>query len=385
MERLRAKKILFVDHTPFVGGAQLSLIAHVESLDKAEFIGEIACSTQAEQLGLAQKYSQAGIVFASVDFPRLRPFGVKAVGRWFRSVSELRRLVRSRKPDLVVANTVRASLVASLAAFLEGVPSCWFIRDMTFPLGLFMAFGILPRRIIFNSKATKRHYASAFWGGVKGELVYIGRNFHKKLQHADHGAIARQRNEWRDGQDVLLVGFVGRLVRWKGAQTLVEAMRILKRRGVPAKAIILGTGSGQEGDNEDELKRAAEAWGLSGHVIFAGHKNDLVVPMAALDALALTSIEPEPFSSAVVDAMQAGLVVVGTAIGGTPEIVKDGETGLLVSPDRPEELAAAVERLVKDKGLFDRLSANGRESAVGEYAAEHTTAQIMKIYSSIVN
>jgi glycosyltransferase involved in cell wall biosynthesis len=384
MPDIKKKKIIFIDHTPFVGGAQLSLIAHVESLDQAKFASKIICSTEAEALGLAAKYRDARIPFDGFDFPRLRPFGPHTVGRWFASVGRLRRLLQSEQPDLVVTNTVRASLIGSLAAKLEGMPSCWFIRDMTFPRALFFCFGVLPRKIIFNSKATAKHYRVSVWGSVKGEIVYIGRNFYRKLQSADRAAIEAQKAEWLKGESALLVGFVGRLVHWKGAQVLVAAMKLLAERGIAAKAVILGTGSGQEGDNEAEVKRYAAKNGLAETVIFAGHRNDLVVPMAALDVLALTSIEPEPFSSAVVDAMQAKLVVIGTDIGGTPEAITDGETGLLVAPDQPAELADAIQRLAQDKELFRRLSVGGHARAMQEYTASRTAASIEKIYSSIL-
>ncbi|NTU98576.1 glycosyltransferase family 4 protein [Candidatus Falkowbacteria bacterium] len=375
------KKILFIDHTPFVGGAQLSLIAHVEELDVDLYEPKIICSELADGLGLAKRYADANIPFLQIDMPRLRPYNFKNAKRWWTSAIFLRKVLKEERPDLVVTNTVRSSLTASVAARLEKIPVCWFIRDFTFPRLLFLLFSLLPEKIIFNANATKEYY---FAPSKKSEVVHIGRNFHKKLENINKDLILKQRLEWSSPETDLLVGFVGRLVVWKGAQVLIEAISILLQRGFSVKAIIMGTGKNQDDDNEAQILKLADDLSVADNVIFTGHVDDLVVPMAALDVLALTSIEPEPFSSAVVDSMLAGVPVVGTNIGGTPEAIIDNETGFLVCPGDPIELANALEKLVIDKDLLRSFSLRGKDRAMKFFTSAVTTCKIEKIYSSII-
>lgn len=129
---------------------------------------------------------------------------------------------------------------------------------------------------------------------------------------------------------------------------------LAKLRGRPFQALIVGDGPDRPAV-EAELRRL----GLAGAVDLAGEREDVAEILAASHVFVLSSrSEASPIS--VLEAMAAGLPVVASRVGGLPELVVDGETGLLVSPGDPEELATALACLLDDPTLRERLGSAGR-------------------------
>lgn len=148
--------------------------------------------------------------------------------------------------------------------------------------------------------------------------------------------------------------FVGRLTRQKALGTAIEAIS-----RVP-EARLLVVGDGPEGA---ALERAAEASGASERIRFIGTRSrDDALRIVAGACAALLSSDWENLPHSAVEALSVGVPVVSTAVGGVPEVVHDGQNGLLVPPGRPDELAAAVRRLLEEPGLRDRLAAAAKPS-----------------------
>ena len=148
--------------------------------------------------------------------------------------------------------------------------------------------------------------------------------------------------------------FAGRLTH---AKALGDALAALAR--VPAARLdIVG-----DGPEREDLERRAREHGLNGRVRFLGARprDEVVELLACADAAVLPSVW-ENFPHAAVEALAVGTPVVATRVGGVPEIVRDGENGLLVRAGAPDELAAALARLLEEPGLRDRLAAAARPS-----------------------
>ena len=117
---------------------------------------------------------------------------------------------------------------------------------------------------------------------------------------------------------------------------------------------------------------------LGEYVVFTGYQKNLATIMLSLDILTLTSIEPEPFSSTVIDTMMAKVPVIGTNTGGTPEIIKDYQTGLLVEPNNEVNLGEAIKKLINDKILRERVIKNAYNHVMKHHTAEYTTLKTEK-------
>lgn len=176
--------------------------------------------------------------------------------------------------------------------------------------------------------------------------------------------------------DAVVFAHVGRLAPVKGQRELLEALP--RFRGSGLHAVFLGRDVEREGAYARELERLAE--GLDAH--FVGFRADAASALREVDALVLPSwIEGLPI--VVLEAMAHGKPVVATAVGGTPEAVVDGETGLLVPPRNVSALETALARLIDDEELRRRLGEAGRERVGTHFRATAMTARILEIYDEL--
>ena len=185
------------------------------------------------------------------------------------------------------------------------------------------------------------------------------------------------RREFGFPPDSFLVGIVAQLVDGKGHGTLIEAAKLLKTFLPKIKIIIIGGGA-----LELRLAEQARGLGVGDLVFFLGFRDDVPRLLASLDAFVLTS-DAEGLGSSIMDAMAARLPVVATRVGGIPEVVEDGETGILIPPRDPETLARTILRLANDRDLAGRLGAQGFESVRRKFSAEAMVSRIVDLYEKI--
>ena len=159
--------------------------------------------------------------------------------------------------------------------------------------------------------------------------------------------------------------FVGRLERssaWKGVDYLLRAFTLVHQEIPEARLTLVGDGDARQG-----LERLAETLGVRGAVDFAGFLggDDLVEAYRSASMLVLPSLtDAESFGMTLVEAMACGRPVIGSRIGGIPDVIEDEVTGLIVPPGDASALAAACLRILRDGELADRLGARGREEVV---------------------
>jgi glycosyltransferase involved in cell wall biosynthesis len=156
------------------------------------------------------------------------------------------------------------------------------------------------------------------------------------------------------------IGLFGRIERQKGQHLLVEAVALLTRRERDVHAVLFG--APMKPGYLDGLRARIKGLGVEDRVHFYGFHPRPDEVMGCFDCIVLTTYG-ETFGLVLVEAMRAGVAVVGTAGGGVPEIIEDGATGLLVPEDDPSALADAIERLARDPALRARLAAAGKVSA----------------------
>ena len=149
---------------------------------------------------------------------------------------------------------------------------------------------------------------------------------------------------------------VGRFFPQKNHEVLVQAAAILKKRGCNVRIRCCGDGPLLESIQ----KQALEA-GLSGHIVFEGVCGDILDRMTQTDIFLLPS-KWEGMPMTIIEAMGTGLPVIVSKVGGVPDMVTDGESGLLIPPTA-ETLAQAIERLVKDEALREHLGTQARQEA----------------------
>ncbi len=174
--------------------------------------------------------------------------------------------------------------------------------------------------------------------------------------------------------DMLVIGAPGSLIPRKGFDVLIPAF---SRLTTPAHLLIAGTGPEQ-----DALMRQASGLGVADRVHFIGFSDTIADFYRACDVVALAS-RVEAFGLVLAEAGFCGLPVIATRVGGVPEVVADGETGLLVPPDDVAALAEALQRLADDPALRRRLGQTGHVRARSQFSADRLAREFHAEYDRL--
>jgi glycosyltransferase involved in cell wall biosynthesis len=185
--------------------------------------------------------------------------------------------------------------------------------------------------------------------------------------------------------DAPVFGVVGNIRRWKGQETAVRATALLRRRHPRVRCLLVGAVSEHDADYEAKLRSICEAEGLGEHVVFAGFQRNAIDYMAAMDVVAHTSVDPEPFGIVTLEAMLLSRPLVSTTIGGPTEVVIDGQTGQLVEPADPQALAAAIDELLSDPKAAQGMGKAGYERLLAEFTMKDCAAKTMHVYAQILD
>lgn len=377
-KEINKKKILFLDHTPFIGGAQISLLQQLKKLDKNKLDFFVACSDKAREIGLCDRFSKIGVDCRILPLERLKIWSPVVFFRFFLSASRLRNLVNKEGVDIVFCNTVRTSIISALVLFFSKSKLIWFLQDYTFPRALFFFLKFIPNRIIYVSTSVRDFYSSA------GEVVYNGSDIYERFSSLDSGDIQDKRKELGVKNDDVLLGYVGRLVSWKGAFVLLEAVNKLIKDGVcNIRCVLVGTGDNQDEDIEQELKDYVVLNGLEDSVVFTGYQEDIALYMKAIDIFCLTSIEPEPFGLVLVEAMMSGAVVISSNLGGPREIIKNGENGFLVESGDCVELAEILKKVISNQELRRKIVPVSYDYAIKNYSLDVFVKRMELIFQDL--
>jgi glycosyltransferase involved in cell wall biosynthesis len=180
----------------------------------------------------------------------------------------------------------------------------------------------------------------------------------------------------RDG--AFIVGSIGRLSREKGYRYLVSALEPLVAGGADVKLVIIG-----EGPERRDLERRAGELGLRERVLLPGYKEDAGRYIALFDAYVLSSLT-EGLPIAILESMHAETPIVATAVGGVPELLLNGEAGLLVPPADPRALAGAVNRLLRDGALAGELTRRAKAIVCSKYSPETMARSYLEAYENVM-
>jgi L-malate glycosyltransferase len=174
-----------------------------------------------------------------------------------------------------------------------------------------------------------------------------------------------------------LVGNVAALVPHKGQRHLVDAAALVLRKHPDARFIIAG-----DGDLRATLEHQIRHRHLEKHVILAGFRTDILSLHKAFDIFVMSSVT-EGLGTSILDAMACGKPVVGTSAGGIPEVVTDGDTGLLVPPRDAAAMAAAITLLLSDRSLRERMGLAGLARVRERFSAETMVKNTLEVYQRL--
>ena len=225
-------------------------------------------------------------------------------------------------------------------------------------------------QLIAVSRSIERKIADEHRTGARVRLIYNGVD----LQVYDHQGPVTLREEYGLEAGSRIVGVVARLEPEKGHQTLIEAWPHVLREVPDAYLLIVG-----EGSRRDFLEQWASAHKVGHRIVFTGRRDDIPAVTAGLDVAVLPSWR-EAQGLSILEAMALSRPVVASDVGGIPEMIQDGVTGLLVEHDNPVALAEAVVRLLKDRPYAETIARAGHDLVHSRFCIELMVKAIEQIY-----
>lgn len=353
------------------GGTQRHLLEVLNLIDRSRFTPLVISAKGTGQLG-------AAIRAADVELVELR-LGPSMMSRDFlRCVREATDVLRSRRVAIIQYFEWRAGLIALLAARRAG--GCRIVaarRSVPKEHGAQRLLAELvvrvADRVIVNAEMLRPQGAT----GQRTDVIPSGVDT-DRFHATDSLADAKAALDLPIDRPVL--GTVGRLEPRKGTATLIEALAKLRAGGRhDATVVIVG-----DGPLRADLGALAERLGVSPHVRLLGDRADVRSVLAALDVFILPS-RTEGMSNALLEAMAMARPVVATAVGGTPEVVADGQSGLLVPADDAAAMARSVERLLDEPAFAAEVGAAARQTVEERYGARSMVRRLEAVYAAVAN
>ncbi len=363
-------KILFVDHTAVMGGAELSLLdlatAYAQT-SKVLLFNDGALRDRLEKAGV-----QVSIAQASETMLNLRTSGGLNSLATIPELWHMAGLIaqEAKGYDLILANSQKAFITSALATLRDSPPVLWHLRDiltakhfsrMNRIVAVFFA-NRFATKVLVNSQATGQAFVDA---GGKQELLNVVYNGFESQRFDAVGIqdIEKVRSHLGIG-NAPLVGLFSRLSYWKGQHILLEAVKELPQ----VQVILVGKALFGEEKYVSELKTLTAMPELTGRVHWLGFRDDIPALMKACDIIVHTSTEPEPFGRVIVEGQLAQKPVIATAAGGVLELIEDGINGYLFPPKDAIALRQRIQKLIGDRYLAKTIGQQGYDSAKSNFA-----------------
>jgi len=357
------------------GGAENHLLALLTHADRRAF--ELETAVLSGEGELVPVFRKAGI---PVHLLKARNrFDPLALGR-------LVRLLREGHFDILHSHLFRADIYAGLAVARLGERRPLLVstrhNDDRFFLNPFVG-------LVHYGVSARQDLIIAISDHIARFTVSRGVRHPERVRRVYHGleppvtkALEREgqhiRQELGIGPDEFLVGNVGRLALQKGQRHLIAAMPLLLERVPRARAIIAGGG-----DLEDYLRDLANEMGVADRVHVLGPRKDVPALMHAIDVFVMPSIW-EGFGLVLLEAMAAGRPIVASRVATIPEVVADGESGLLVPAGDPLALATALAELAEQPALAVRMGEAGRERLRKQFSVEKMVGDTELLYRELL-
>lgn len=381
-------RVLYVNHTGMVGGAEQSLLTLLEGLSD-----EVATVVASPAGPLHERVRALGVRVEALPGTtgsfRLHPVRTpRAVIDIARSAAALRAIVHRLRVDLIHANSVRAGLITAASRVVGGPPAVVHVRDVI-PPGT--AGRLVVRAVRLGSHRTvciSEHVACSF--GPRGQVDVIHNGV--DLDRFDPAAVDRdaQRANLGLDPDDRAIGVIAQITPWKGQEDAIAALAGVRREHPRTRLFLVGEAkflsSETRFDNrafEAALVERARQSDVGEAVTFLGERADVAALVHALDVVLVPSWE-EPFGRSVIEGMAMERAVLATSVGGPREIIEDGVTGVLAPPRDIAAWTRQIVRLLDDDDLRFRLGRAARTSLPGRFDAETHIRRIVETYRALL-
>jgi glycosyltransferase involved in cell wall biosynthesis len=352
------------------GGAEIFAVELANRIDRERFDVEVCVTRRGSLPDMAATLAETGLRVIHLDrsSPRdLKPWALLA------------RHLRARPADVLHAHTFGANVWASVVGRVARTPviiateHTWSYQGQ--PVRVFLDRHLVARNAAFVAVSEQDRARMIEIERVPAQVTRVIPTGYVEV--ASTASSQDLRSLLGVQPDGAIVGVVASLRRQKALDVLIRAFSAVRRQFPSVHLVLVGDGA-----ERDSLERLTAALGLQQAVTFLGDRRDASALINQFDVFALSSVfEGTPL--AVIEAMWKGRAIVATRVGGVPDMIVDGECGLLVPPDSPQALADAIARLLGNADLRGELGARARERAVDRYAFERCVEAWENLYCEL--
>ncbi len=380
--------ILYLHSSSDLYGSDRSLLRTIQGLDRARFEPIVCLPYEGP---LAAVLREMGVTVHVFDLAVMRrkvftPVGV-VVFLWHlvSAFVRIRRIALRARVGIIHSNT-SAVVVGGCISRLMQIPHLWHVREIVLSptvVRKFIAWSTMHGGTVIIGVSTSvidnlcrdqpriRAKSRVIHNGIKTELFSDG----------DGRGVRRQLSI---GKDQILVGMLGRVGTWKGQDLFLDVARKVRDAGEASAAFLaVGSAFGEETGKMDDFRRAVAEKSMTECFFVSEFRKDVKDILAALDVFVLPSILPDPFPTTVLEAMAAGKPVVANAHGGVVEMIEDGVSGFLVTPNDSAEMSRRILDFVRDGALRLRCGAAARERVRQRFHVTDYLHTINTLYRSV--
>jgi glycosyltransferase involved in cell wall biosynthesis len=362
---------------PSVGGTEHATLRIMKTLDVSRYRN--VAFVGSESRSVLAFFADAGIPCLTYAPPE---HSYRHALTYWKASLALARAFRRNHVDVVHCADLLAAYHAALAAWLARRPVLCHVRNR---------FDVISRRdrsflwpidrFVFVSQNTSRYFGCDLRQS-KRVVVYDG--IHVRSNDAFVTTRADVCREFDIPENALIVGMIARVAPQKDHATLARAAVRILREDHRAHFLIVGDNASAEcHDHYVQIRRFIEASGVASSFTFTGYRTDVPRLLDAFDIFVL-STHSEGLPLVILEAMAAGKPVVATAVDGIPEIVGDGQSGLLFPPEDDDQLAAHIMRLLRCRSLARQLGDAGRALVQARFTWEQFAANMNALYAEFV-
>lgn len=370
-----------------VGGPAVHVALLTDKLSPPDFETQLVCGQIAPTEGdMSYLTTEKGI----------QPLIIPELGRNIsplrdiKTIFKLYRLMRQFRPDVVHTHTAKAGFVGRIAAWLARVP----VRVHTFHGHVFHGYfnplktkvflwlerftARLSTRIITISPTLKDELVNTYHIGPaqKFIIVPLGLDLHPLATKPSVATLSQIRQERGIPASKKLIGIVGRLTAIKNHELFLEAVQKIAAQRDDLHFVIIG-----DGEERPNLEQSVKNRGLSEQVTFVGWFQDIGLILYQLDVLVNTS-DNEGTPVSVIEAMVAKIPIVATAVGGTPDMLKDGEFGRLVPPRDSDQLVQAILETLEN--VDSEILSKAQTYALNRYDISRLVNDLAALYHDLL-
>ena len=377
----KISKILYLITQSEWGGAQRYIFDLATSLPKDRYSAVVAAGLDEE------KASQSHNLFTKLDEKSIKSYGLNNLVREINPLKdlkayfEIKKLLKEIKPDILHLNSSKAGVIGAMAGRRAGIKKI-----------IYTVHGFVFNEPLPTWKKLFYLWAEKFSARYKDQLICVSEfdrqtGIHKNIAPADkfitvHNGLnpvefmtkAEARSQLNLPAEKKIIGTLAHFYPTKNLKSLIQAANIVIKKYPETTFAIIG-----DGQLRPELEAEISGLQLNKKIVLLGEKPQAYRYLTAFDIYACSSIkEGLPYS--IIEAMQAGLPVVSSKVGGIPEIITDEQNGLLVNPGDPDDLAKAIINILEDEKLAQKLSQQARTDLLTKFSLTQMVSQTETIY-----